>query len=321
MVLNICPYKDKTKNCFDNNIILSIVSYWNREYMPYHLCDFDFQLVYDEKKALKKIRTSFSNSEKVFSLCSSICLDYHEVNDPLRVNCLIIEELQKNRPVGVKVDSFYLPWSDRRGIIHETHYILIIGLDERSDNYIITDGYLSDKLEYLPRTSFFEIEMGLITFSDMYHVRNEETEIVREFFSCFREEDIKLREDAFHQLIGLFSTDFFEQQMHEIKSQRSSSIVSIINDVANSRRNFRNALGTNTIVEVPSVIIEKIDVLCEQWEKAKNLILKGLITNRVTVLQKGLEIIAEIEKTESSIISELVENSYSRFDSTLTFSE
>lgn len=307
MVLNIYPYKDNIENCFDNNIISVISSYWNRDYKPYHFCDFNFELEFNDKKELRKIRTSYSNAMKMFSLCTSIRFDYHDLRgDSVKLYNLLYEELRQKRPIGAMTDSYDLPWNYYNGIIHETHFFLITGFEECSRNLIISDGYFSDKLVRISLDYFTEIERGLITFSDIDDRRNKDIEIVYEFLSCFNERALHERENAIQELLMIFTEEMFAQQVYDMKSQKSSSIVSMVNNVVNSRQNFRDVLNSYKIPGISTEDLEKMNYICEQWERAKNMILKSVIVDRFSMLDKGLEIIADLKNEECSILSKFL---------------
>ncbi len=307
MVLNIYPYQNNTKNCFDNNIIAVISSYWGRDYKPYHLCDFNFELKRDDKKELRKIVTSYSNAMKMLRLCTSIRLNYHNLKgNSMKLYTLLCEELSQGRPIGVMADSYNLPWNHYHGVIHETHFFLITGFEERSRNLIISDGYLSDKLENISFDYFSEIERELITFSDTDDRRGKDMEIVHEFLSCFNEKAIDDRENAIQSLLLVFTEELFAQQVSDMKSRKSTSIVSKINDVVNSRKNFRDALNSYKIPGITTGDLEKMNYICERWEGAKNIILKSVIIERFSMLDKGLRIIAELINEECSMLSKFL---------------
>lgn len=307
MVLNIYPHKNNIKNCFDNNIVSTISSYWGRDCKPYHLCDFNFELKFDEKKELRKIVTSYSNAMKMLRLCTSIRFDYHDLKgNSMKICNLLCEELSKGRPIGVMADSYNLPWNHYHGVVHETHFFLITGFEERSRKLIISDGYLSDELENISLDYFSEIERELITFSDTDNRRDKDMEIVHEFLSCFNEKAIDDRENAIQKLLMIFTEELFAKQVSDMKSQKSSSIVSKINDVVNSRKNFRDALNSYKIPRIFTEDLEKMDYICERWEGAKNIILKSVIVDRFSMLDKGLEIIADLKNEECFMLDKFL---------------
>lgn len=137
ILFNTTPKKVKTLNCYDNNIIADISRFFQRDYQISLLGEFDFTYRnIDEINNLLDYNDIFTGDilyvPYMLSKFVGISLEHIETKEKDNL-IMFIERISSyidtEFPVGVGMDSYYLPWNPQYNILHRIHYFLIIGLD------------------------------------------------------------------------------------------------------------------------------------------------------------------------------------------------
>ena len=133
---NISPQKVDNLNCYDNNIIADISRFFQRDYQISLLGEFDFTYRnIDEINNLLDYNYIFTGDilyvPYMLSKFVGISLEHIETRE--KDNLIMVIErissyIDNELPVGVGMDSYYLPWNPQYNILHRRHYFLIIGL-------------------------------------------------------------------------------------------------------------------------------------------------------------------------------------------------
>lgn len=157
-------------NCFISNLIVPVAICHQREFEAYFISGIcDYLCLSKSNKCLYQNRIYHMDSRdkktyeqlvgfywvKIFSKT----LDYRQ---------LIINELLQNKPVGVCINTNFVPWAKYRGI--DNHHFLIIGIE--NDELICIDNYYSDSLQKFPLEKLLKSKCYFLTceFNDDFSI-------------------------------------------------------------------------------------------------------------------------------------------------------
>ncbi len=103
------PFRNKTYNCFQNNIVSIIKHYFTRNYLPIFWSNFDFKYHYPEN-----INIDFddilidgcndSNKDILRDICG-ISISEHNNYSYKEFEEILHDKLLRNEPVGIGIDS------------------------------------------------------------------------------------------------------------------------------------------------------------------------------------------------------------------------
>lgn len=319
VLFNIIPKKVETLNCYDNNIIADISRFFQRDYQISFLGEFDF---------------TYRNIDKIYNL-----LDYNDIftGDILYVPYMLskfvgislehIETREKDNlimfierissyidtqfPVGVGMDSYYLPWNPQYNILHRRHYFLIIGLDLQENILYCLDSYLSNKIQKIPISLIYStfdrlIFVNKISKEKSYSISN----IIENMKKCLLNSGKKFSCDAIRCFSkDIMNTRFLVDQKATGHVLENSNFLFRLTDVANSRYNFLQGLiylKEKLSLDNLDDILENTYNVYKEWNTVKQILVKGYISGRVTEsIKRASDLLKKIADNEENLLVEL----------------
>lgn len=156
MILDIKPVHEL--DCF-GDIIASVALWWGRGYKLGYIGSWGFS--YEECKSNSRDfvlgkRIGPGSEDLLLNLerYHGIKIIRHETKTIEEIFPIAIKELERNRPLGIYLDSFWNPWDQFYQKAHNAHVCLIVGYDEKSMNFNCIDPYFQKEGLYLPFEHF-----------------------------------------------------------------------------------------------------------------------------------------------------------------------
>lgn len=190
--------------------------------------------------------------------------------------------LNKSEPIGVQIDSFYLPWNNLQFQMHRTHCFLITGITD--NNYVCVDTFLfNDKVYIDKKTLSDNIECFFyFQYNENFKKENDINDVIsflKNYMNIEHKEHIE-QINEFAQDILYLEPDT-KQQINYDSIEQSKLIFSVAN-VEWSRNNFSNALrlvSKNFTTPLLDNIIPLVDETYIMWGKVKSLLIKNIFSN------------------------------------------
>lgn len=219
--------------------------------------------------------------------------------------------LYKLKPIGILMDSFYLPWNDLQFQMHRTHCFLITEI--LNDNYICIDTFLSENKVYIDKKTLIgNVEM--LFYFNYNEKLKKEIELkdlilfLKNYMGIEHKEHVKKIEEFANDILN-FKFDTIEQINHD-NIERSSLIFYIAN-IGWSRNNFSNALKlakNNFNTPLFDYVISIIDEICAMWGKVKSLMIKNVFIN--SYYKKASQLVQTIADKENEVMELLLNLNY-----------
>jgi hypothetical protein len=317
-MLNIKPYKRALYNCYDNNIITQISNYWKIDYRPYFLGGFKFHfdnLQEDLSKIkLNDISTGSYYSEKILYRFSGIKLTYSKdvIKDMREFIELLKTQLNEEKPVGIWIDSYYLPWSEYYLEIFRKHCFLIIGINEEENILYCVDGYLSNKIETISINEVFEHHDNLIYFEkkEAYIKKIDPSIVIKYVLKSLSYEKALSNQSSIMKFRELISnSEITSKYIEDIDDVNKSELIFIISKIALARYHFADTLKhMNNICKTTifNEVIQEAFEIHKEWEKVKNMMIKGIYTKSNRYFEKASKILYDLSIKEEGIIKKFL---------------
>jgi hypothetical protein len=300
------PVFNKNYNCLDT-ALANAAKYYTRDHELMFLGAWGFR--FSENHTLpieRRLKTDWQRTKEYLSIFHGIQEETIESNGCSLQKELILAELQNNRAVVVKTDTYRCKWNLAFGRHHIPHFYLIIGRD--NDNFICIDTYSSEKVEY--------VELGEI-FDAIYTFKCND--ITRESV-IFRVRQL-LGSNIFLQRISgqKYMIENFAKEVVNIgydniallaKEVWASPICRKIKEIGCGRRNFLSAIlyleGLSIDFEM-SEIKRSINEIISDWDKVYRLIIKvSFLQERDSIIIRIKGLLDNIAYTETKIAEQIV---------------
>jgi hypothetical protein len=206
----------------------------------------------------------------------------------------------EKKPIGILMDSYYLPWNNLQFQMHRTHCFLIT--DILNDNYICIDTYLSENKVHIDKKTLIDNAGMLFYFSYDEKIKKENglSDLIlylKSFISIEHKEHIEKIEEFANDIL---KSKFDTLEHIDYDNIEQSSLIFFIANVEWSRINFSIALKlakNDFKTSIFDDIISTIDESYIMWGKVKSLMIKNIfIKNYYEKASKLVRTIADKEK-------------------------
>ena len=215
--------------------------------------------------------------------------------------------LKKSKPIGIQMDSFYIPWNSLQFQMHRTHCFIITEIID--DNYICIDTFLSEEKVCINKKILFDnIDSIFYFYYDEKLKKNNSLEdiilLLKGYIGTEHKEHIEKIEE--------FATDILNSKFDTIEHidydniEQSSLIFSIAN-IEWRRKNFSNALELAKInfnTPLFDNIILLLNEICAMWGTAKSLMIKNIYAKNY--YKKAGQLVQAIASKENIVIEMLL---------------
>ena len=220
-----------------------------------------------------------------------------------------IEEitLNKLKPIGIIMDSFYIPWSNLQFQLHRMHCFLIT--DILNDKYICIDKFLSedtviiDKKTLIDNVKFllyFNYDAKLIKYNDLDSL----VLFMKDYINTEQKEHIEKLKGFANDILSMKFDTMQDINLYNIEE---STLIFFIASIGWARENFLNALKlvkSNFNTSSFDHIIPILDEIYFMWRKVKSLMIKNVFTNNY--YQKASQLIQTIADKEDKVMDLII---------------
>ncbi len=294
-------------NCFDAMILSAgniLLPHCNLDY--YFLDAFSIKYY---KVGLKK--SDYDESVKSF-VESNILKDYYgllvtrEVIHNKNAVAQKIEDVVYHnlKPIGIQMDSFYLPWNSLQFQKHRTHCFLITEIE--NDGYVCVDAFLSDNKVRIDKKTLIDNTESFFYFNYDEKIKKDNdlqciTSFIKGYICVERKEHIEKIEN--------FADDILNSRCEKIDTTNSKSIdqSNLIFSIANiewRRNNFSSALKLakkNFNTSLFDEIITKLDEIYVMWGTVKSILIKNAVVNN-GYNNKASQLVQKIANKEDEVM-------------------
>lgn len=307
-IINITPIKDRRNNCAED-ILASIAAWLGRDYQLM----FSSSLNFNYKNNLATIGEGIviEQSQKY-----ELLEEYHGINvnivrgESKKIINIIISELNRNKPVGVAIDSFFCPWDNNYKIEHNLHHCLIVGYNK---DFIVTDPFYKKQNVILPIENF---NNGCNFYCATYSIKKEINKKDEEYYNDVLKKclDIYLRNDPFAKMRELANDILtrldFRTELGVENNIWESHIVQNLGKLATSRNEFDAFL--NYVFDKSNFnnykdLCEKFSNLGLNWGSVQGKVAKMFIKKDIEYATSISNSILEVSNREEEAINRLYE--------------
>lgn len=317
ILLNIDVKRIQQMNCYDNNIIYNLSNYYGRDNKLSFLGGFDFTYRFiDEVDNLLDFNCLYTGGmfwttiflEKLLGI-STESIEIEKLPNSTRKTFLIDkiqENSQKEKPVGIGIDSYECSWNPHYKSLHRRHYVLIVGMDYEKEVFYCLDNFLSEKIQKIPIKTIVEHTERLIRVTRIDRKKEfDMKEVVKILVKCLSKTG---KSDNCNQIRN-FAEDIQRVNVEKkvsYKELEKSNLIFRISDMSWSRYNF--AQGLSSLYNIFG--IEQINAAAEisleassDWSKVKALIVKGYLKNNMKMQLKTLsDILYRVADSEEQVM-------------------
>lgn len=281
-------------------------------------CDMNYYFLKAFSIKYYKGGTSEPTYDEIIKIDSdnSILRDYYGFsveNEKVYDNTLAekkIEDITLNKlmPIGIIMDSFYIPWSNLQFQLHIMHCFLVT--DVLSDKYICVDKFLSENKVCIDKNTLLDNAKFLFYFNydeklKKYNDLDSLVLFMKDYINAEQKEHIEKLKGFANDLLSM---KFDTMQDINLDNIEESNLIFFIANVGWSRENFSSALKimkSNFDTPIFDIIIPILDELYIMWGKVKSLMIKNVFTN--SYYQKASQLVQTIAEKENKVM-ELILN-------------
>ena len=310
-MIDIIPQHCGVDDCYQNNIIAPVSEFWDINYTPVLWADFNFINKEYHPKTFEEMSLDVGYIDIRCEIWRDFCgvsirSQHYQVFE--KFMHIIADQIKKDIPVGVTLDSNYVPWNRHFQI--RPHCLLICGISEHSDEFICCDGdFHVEKRCKISTKYLYDKYSEIITFERIQVPEKTPGASIKYFIQVLQKNNPRKSYDMKKFIEGvsycLANGDICNTN---IDISKSDFLLDITN-ICNSRHNFKNGLQYFSFEMDQSsyaMIIELMEEICNDWETIKGLYIKSVLLNRKKYIEKGLGIIEKIEENERNFEQKLM---------------
>lgn len=313
--MQLIPFKiERIPNLSCVEQILKGMADWKKSsYELMFLEEWDFNYLDNDADLVEKFNLYSERKYELLEKYHGIKISYHKTESPEAVFTKIKESILCKQPIGIIVDSFWLPWDiTRYQKVSLLHILLVVGIDEATQELICIDAQLAAEGERLDRVHFDKacVEYTLFEFQNVNKKLNFNN-MIADLKENVCENDHKKEMSA---RIKRFANDFANSNhMEEFsKNDLSPSEDPLLNNilkVSDQRNNFANALdyfdqefGQSLFREISNDLV----LASEKWRTVFGLLIKSYYAGNFNkVKDRAYERIMAIQVFENEIFEKL----------------
>ena len=220
-----------------------------------------------------------------------------------------IEEilLCQQKPIGIQMDSYYIPWNDLQFQMHRVHCFLITGIS--NNNYICVDKFLTENKVYIEKDFLMNnVEFLFIFDYDEKFIKKYNLHdiilYIKSYVAIEHKNHIRKLSEFANKLADLINET--TKRINRDSVEQSGLIFSIAN-IEWSRKNFSNALKLakeNFNTSLFDNIILLIDEIYVLWGKLKSIVIKSIIVDQYII--KASQLIRTIADKENKVMELII---------------
>jgi hypothetical protein len=319
-ILNVEPIK-AGGNCLDD-VIISMSRWFNRSYEFMYLSSMDFD--FDQLNTIQTIgeRIKAEYSDKYIVLLEQyhgFTFQFH-MNQTIEQGLEIIrEQLAKENPVILTIDSYYIPWDSKYMNTHYFgHVFLAVGADPETKAIYGTDPFFNKKAVRIPYDHLQKGYHGCVSVDFVKEEKFDADHLISKL--------IESLEELLHSRKSFKAIQSFAEELKALQFIESTDVSNNFGDdplfvalgkVVNGRTNFSkifNFLNEHYSVQDLDSFSPLFNQISYQWSSIRGLIAKGFIIKEPAIsevmLNNASEKLIKIAQDEEVVLKQLVDALY-----------
>lgn len=302
-MINILPKRYDKYDCYANNIIAPVSEFWGVCYLPVFWAEFNFvnknhspQTIEDISIIIdsKKIRTD------IWREYCGIALNTYRCENIIEFKEIISKNLAENSPVGITLDSNFVPWHQYLQI--RPHCFLICDMNRQKNEILCCDGDFHEEgmcginLEYL-----FNHYHDIFLFKRK-EIKRKSFEEALKYFECVIEKTNPCKSKDIKTLIACLKNCWNScDKTVLMQNIASSDFLLDLTEICNSRHNFVKGIqyfyqeyGTKLFISS----VEELSEIKDNWDSFKALFIKAVLSSEKRFIEKAINLLIQIEEKE-----------------------
>lgn len=310
-MINILPKRYDRYSCYVNNIIAPVSEYWSICYLPVFWAELNFINMNQHPRTFEDISIIVGSKYIITDIWREYCgisLRTYRCKDLNEFKKIIFEELEKKIPVGITLDSNYVPWNKYSQI--RPHCLLICNIDDKNNKFICCDGdfhvedICSINIDYL-----FNQYHDIFLFDQIKIKKRDLGESLKYFADIIQKTNPRKSEDikiVINCLENCWNAGDTNVMLNDIAS---SDFLLDLTEICNSRHNFVKGIQYfyqeyGTELFLPS--IAELNVIKDSWDSFKGLYIKAILSGEKKFIEKAINILLLIEEREKKATQNLL---------------
>ena len=311
-MINIKPRFYGKFDCYQNNVIGPVSEYWHIDYFPVFWTEFNFvnesiKLPNTFEEIVFGVGNRFDRG-KIWKEICGVSLTLCSYDDFKTFKEVIINELNKDNPVVIAMNSNDVPWNQYFQI--RPHCFLACGIDETSREIICSDGtfhpedYCKIDTEYL-----YDKYQMLILLEHNKEPEKKWRELLTYFLDIFQDNNPQKANDikrfAEYILYCWKREDLFKLS----KNISKSYFLLYVTEVCNSRHNFIKGLEYfehKYRTDLFQSSIADLTEVSSNWDAFKGLYIKSVLSKNKAYIIKAVDLLYSINEKEKRIADKIV---------------
>lgn len=310
--INILAKKMDTLDCYKNNIIFTLCNYYNIDYRPIFLANFNFCFEASPDLDTDHIYIYGGNSKCECSILKDLCGINRKSIENLTYKEFILtiqQEIEMGRPIGIRINSFHLKWNKFYHQLNRNHYILIIGIDINSGTLSCCDGYLSEEIQVTKIDDIFNHYDFLLTFSKTEIKHYNKLDLYKYFENVINENSDNRLEDIISFSNHITKCKYPCDSEWNQDYIQTSLFFFRFSQICWSRENFIKGIQylINHEVYGLSCLLPNLKLISKEWYKARGLYMKSIIAKNPDYIVEVSRLIENIAYMENDMVQTLGE--------------
>jgi len=232
--------------------------------------------------------------------------------------CFIKKSIAENIPIGIFLDAYCIPWNKKcYQKFHMPHSFLVIDINDKEENILCIDGFLSTKTECLSFENLF-IHTSVMIFNSIPPKETESfIKIIQQIINGLHENNKLDNCDSIRD----FSLDiqriiFTDEEKSIYRDLENSQFLFGLKSIEYGRKNLADMffyMSNQFPNQRENLLLlqSKLNSISEQWKLVIVFFIKGFYSNQSSqYMNKAAELLSSIANNEENITQLLLSLTY-----------
>jgi hypothetical protein len=200
--------------------------------------------------------------------------------EKMTVQACLDELTQKEKYIGVLLDSYYCGWHRYYKQAHQEHFVVIVNWERKTNTLHILDPYLSETIQEMPMS---ELVDGFIRFFYMKPYSERESINIRAAFAYITDSDnlqSQTREKRLGEFFRVVNAFDYDTNYDTNTLDATNMVITYTNLLWNRTGFLEYGKANYKDFEKESIeaLIQELQDNIQKWTKYRSILIKGLIT-------------------------------------------
>lgn len=307
-MIDISPKQYGTYDCYLNNIIGPVSEYWNICHLPVLWAEFNFKNITKHATTLEDISITVGSRDtrtKIWREYCGISIENRRYDDYSTFLKIIGLMIQNEIPVGITIDSNYVPWNESSQI--RPHCLLICGIYK--DTFVCSDGIFHPSGICRINSKYLFSHYHELLLIHQMEVGQQDFKLSLLYFHSILAANNPRKSEALKAFANSIAECCVTDLGKTAADISKSDFLLDLTEVCNSRHNFMNGvLFFNQTFHIDNFnsIVPDLDDLQQCWNALKGLYIKSVLTREKNYIDSAVHMLLYIEQKEGEITHRLL---------------